>query len=67
MELTKVMVCDPDNPGEIMQWAAENCPSVASWEGVDVSDVSGHYDMMYEFRFSDPAEATMFVLRWGTK
>ena len=50
---------------EATEWAIKQCPSFLNVEVIDVSDVSGQWDQLAEFEFSDEKDVTMFLLRWA--
>lgn len=66
MELTKVELFDPDATIlELIFWAEKHCVSYSRCTVTDVSDVSYTVDLIYEFFFADPKDATLFTLRWS--
>lgn len=65
MELTKVTLNDPDATYmDLDVWASKHCPSYSRSNVTDVSDVSYTIDLIYEFWFSDPKDATLFLMKW---
>jgi len=66
MELTKVELFDPDATTlELIFWAKKHCVSYSRYRETDMSDVSLSIDIIYEFWFGDPKDATLFTLRWS--
>jgi hypothetical protein len=66
MELTKVQLFDPNATAiELISWARKHCVSYSLSIETDVSDVSLSIDIIYEFWFGDPKDATLFTLRWS--
>jgi hypothetical protein len=49
---------------EAASWAKEHCKSYIGYHVQDVSDVSGEYDHIAEYRFSDSKEAVWFELKY---
>jgi hypothetical protein len=49
---------------EIVQWLVSNCINY-TLELIDVSDLSYKYDTAFAYNFENPADATLFKLRWS--
>ena len=68
LALCSRVVADGDrhNPKEMRNWAYENCASFIWYDETDMSDVSSWTgaDTWFEVYFTDPADATMFRLKW---
>ena len=66
MELTTVTLLDPRaTTEELNSWARKHCVSYTRYIETDVSDVSYTVDLICEFFFADPKDATLFTLRWA--
>jgi len=49
---------------EASEWAQKYCPSFVSMDITDVSDVSGQWDQLAEYEFTDDKDLAFFILRW---
>lgn len=50
---------------EAASWAIEHCVSFVGHEIFDVSELSCVSDMIAEYTFDDPKDASWFLLRWS--
>lgn len=55
-----VTICDPHSVKECSDWAQSNCTSFVSVETIDISDISGKYDIMATFTFTDNEDMLNF-------
>lgn len=62
--LTDRLYAETDNYYEIIKWTQKNCKSLVQFDSVDVSDVSGHYDSVETFKFTNSKDVVAFKLRW---
>lgn len=66
MTLTKVTLYDPNATYlDLCIWAKKHCQSYRRSNHTDVSDVSLTIDLIYEFWFEEPKDATMFYMKWS--
>lgn len=50
---------------DLVIWTNKHCDSYHRSNVTDVSDISYSVDLIYEFWFKDPKDATLFLLRWS--